>query len=191
MSYIRLFWRNNFRRKKDSMRRAFHWQFQRYPWRHPSLHSLHIYSMNVVLSSTLQFQENWKLWRTVVKNLKGSAWFVTNKRAWSITMKFLTIFFMSKERFHMMGIPLAITTVPFVPPLTSFATEIFHECCPFLHSPVPLKLRFRIKWNMAAKWIFSRHAVFGNFSIPKTKSGFGKNFGIGSIFQLTLSFLVH
>jgi len=26
---------------------------------------------------------------------------------------------------------------------------------------------------MAAKWIFSHHAVFGNFSIPKTKSGFG------------------
>ena len=26
---------------------------------------------------------------------------------------------------------------------------------------------------MAAKLIFSRHAVFGNFSTPKTKSGFG------------------
>ena len=35
------------------------------------------------------------------------------------------------------------------------------------------RLRFRIKWNMAAIWIFSRHAVFGDFSTPKTKSGFG------------------
>jgi len=37
------------------------------------------------------------------------------------------------------------------------------------------KLRFRIKWKIAAKWIFFRHAVFGNFSTPKTKSGFGIN----------------
>ena len=34
-------------------------------------------------------------------------------------------------------------------------------------------LRFRIKCNMAAIWIFSCHAVFGDFSTPKTKSGFG------------------
>ena len=35
------------------------------------------------------------------------------------------------------------------------------------------KLRFRIKWNMAAIWIFSRHAVFGDFSTPKAKRCFG------------------
>ena len=34
-------------------------------------------------------------------------------------------------------------------------------------------MRFKIKWIMAAIWIFSHHAVFGNFSTPKTKSDFG------------------
>ena len=53
---------------------------------------------------------------------------------------------------------------------------------------LPLILMFRISWNMAAKWIFSFHAVFRNFSTPKVLA---YKFGIGSIFQLALSFWVY
>ena len=34
----------------------------------------------------------------------------------------------------------------------------------FLELSIQHILRFRIVWNMAAKWIFSRHTVFGSFS---------------------------
>ena len=50
------------------------------------------------------------------------------------------------------------------------ASRDFFQVC-YYH--ITYILRFRIKWNMAAIWIFSRHAVFGDFSTPKTKSGFG------------------
>ena len=59
--------------------------------------------------------------------------------------------FMSKKRFYKMGISLAIPTVPLALPLTSYFTEIFHYCCPFVHSPVPLnrysKSSHKIPWT--------------------------------------------
>ena len=50
--------------------------------------------------------------------------FVTNKGAWSINMKYFLFVLVT-------GIPLIIRTVPLV-------TEIFHDCCSFVHSLVSL-----------------------------------------------------
>ena len=43
---------------------------------------------------------------------------------------------------------LTIAVVPLVPTLTSFVTDIFNDCCPFLHSPVPLLILIESRFEL-------------------------------------------
>ena len=101
----------------------------------------------------------------------GSACFVTNKRAWSVLkcLFVLMIFFMDKK-----GIPSTIPKLPST--LASFITEIFHECCPFFHSPFPLVHRLSMNWHF-----YGQLSMHGQLSIVWTIYGQFWNHGQLSI----------
>ena len=47
-------------------------------------------------------------------------------------------FFYGQKNIHQEGHSIDISRTTFVSTLASFVTEIFHECCPFRNTPLPL-----------------------------------------------------
>ena len=73
--------------------------------------------------------------------LMGSACFVTNKRAWSIVLKYVCLFwwfFYGQIKIPREGHSVEDSKTTFGSALASFVTEIFHEFCPFCNTPLPL-----------------------------------------------------
>ena len=73
------------------VRWAFHWWFQRYHWQHPSFYLLQRYSIRG--TGEWRKGQRWtNEWMPFKSPLMGSACFVTNKRAWSIVLKYVCLF---------------------------------------------------------------------------------------------------